>query len=273
MYVIGALCKNGHTYGGKLVSLRYASTRQCVRCMSERRQTYGITYYQENAEEIRRKARDSHHANRDRQLARMKAYNQTDAYRQAQKKWRENNREKVAENTKDWKQENKERVTEYNKAYYAKNREHERQRSRRYQKENAEKIATAQRDYRKKNKSRIREREEQWRATPQGRLKRLTTQRRRQGLLKGQQSQIPAEQLNRLFEYFDYSCAYCGIKGNLTIDHVLPVASGGTDLNNLVPACGSCNSSKSKKQMEVWYRKQSFFSEERLKRILDFVRG
>ena len=40
-------------------------------------------------------------------------------------------------------------------------------------------------------------------------------------------------------------CAHCGVTENLTIDHIIPLAKGGTnDLDNLQPLCKSCNSSK-----------------------------
>lgn len=44
----------------------------------------------------------------------------------------------------------------------------------------------------------------------------------------------------------DYTCRYCRSKENaLTIDHVVPVALGGTDHpDNLVAACAACNSGK-----------------------------
>ncbi len=46
-----------------------------------------------------------------------------------------------------------------------------------------------------------------------------------------------------------YACRYCGAKAPdviLTVDHVVPVALGGTDaLSNLAAACGSCNTGKS----------------------------
>lgn len=49
-------------------------------------------------------------------------------------------------------------------------------------------------------------------------------------------------------------CCYCGSKltrSNMTIDHFHPVAKGGSDdLNNLVPACRYCNSSKGTKSVE-----------------------
>jgi hypothetical protein len=47
-----------------------------------------------------------------------------------------------------------------------------------------------------------------------------------------------------------FRCYYCGTRGNetgsgLTVDHVTPTALGGTDLpENLVAACGDCNSGK-----------------------------
>ena len=43
-------------------------------------------------------------------------------------------------------------------------------------------------------------------------------------------------------------CAYCGVEGATTVDHVVPVARGGDDSeSNLVCACVSCNTSKGKK--------------------------
>ena len=47
----------------------------------------------------------------------------------------------------------------------------------------------------------------------------------------------------------DHTCRYCGAKApdaKLTVDHVTPVALGGTDdASNLVAACRECNSGKS----------------------------
>jgi hypothetical protein len=47
----------------------------------------------------------------------------------------------------------------------------------------------------------------------------------------------------------DHTCRYCGAKApdvKLTVDHVLPVALGGSnDATNLVTACGDCNAGKS----------------------------
>jgi hypothetical protein len=44
------------------------------------------------------------------------------------------------------------------------------------------------------------------------------------------------------------TCQYCGQEAN-TVDHVIPIALGGTDEpNNLVAACARCNYSKGKKE-------------------------
>jgi hypothetical protein len=45
-----------------------------------------------------------------------------------------------------------------------------------------------------------------------------------------------------------HTCQYCGQEAN-TVDHVLPIALGGTDEpNNLVAACARCNYSKGKRE-------------------------
>ena len=45
----------------------------------------------------------------------------------------------------------------------------------------------------------------------------------------------------------DFTCRYCRSKDHeLTVDHVVPVALGGTDKpDNLVAACRDCNAGKS----------------------------
>ena len=45
-----------------------------------------------------------------------------------------------------------------------------------------------------------------------------------------------------LFLRDEFSCQYCGAKGELTFDHVVPRARGGrTTWENVVAACGPCN--------------------------------
>jgi 5-methylcytosine-specific restriction endonuclease McrA len=52
-------------------------------------------------------------------------------------------------------------------------------------------------------------------------------------------------------------CCYCGKARKLTIDHRLPIARGGTHArDNLVAACGPCNSRKGKRT-DVEFRGQA----------------
>ena len=64
---------------------------------------------------------------------------------------------------------------------------------------------------------------------------------------------ITAVQWHAILEAFAHRCAYCGSSGQMTQDHVLPVSRGGAhDAANIVPACRTCNSSKSARTPEEW---------------------
>lgn len=55
---------------------------------------------------------------------------------------------------------------------------------------------------------------------------------------------------------YDYKCAYCGNKSRrLTKDHIMAVSRGGEDsMTNIVPACSTCNFSKSSRRLQDWPR-------------------
>ena len=72
--------------------------------------------------------------------------------------------------------------------------------------------------------------------------------------------------------YFNNKCAYCGENTKLTQDHFTPISKGGEYThNNIIPACGSCNSSKRNREFIEWYPKQKFYSKKREKAILKFL--
>ncbi|RBI73540.1 HNH endonuclease [Roseovarius sp. TE539] len=53
-----------------------------------------------------------------------------------------------------------------------------------------------------------------------------------------------------LFLRDEFSCQYCGSKGDLTFDHVVPRAAGGvTSWENVVAACSRCNLRKGAKSL------------------------
>lgn len=55
-----------------------------------------------------------------------------------------------------------------------------------------------------------------------------------------------------LFLRDEFSCQYCGAKGDLTFDHVVPRARGGvTSWENVVAACAPCNLRKGSRSLKL----------------------
>lgn len=71
---------------------------------------------------------------------------------------------------------------------------------------------------------------------------------------------------------FNSECAYCGKTEKLTIEHFIPVSKfGELTINNVIPVCSSCNSSKGNRAFEIWYPKQLFYSKTRESKILKYL--
>ncbi|MBX7254039.1 MAG: HNH endonuclease [Candidatus Promineofilum sp.] len=64
---------------------------------------------------------------------------------------------------------------------------------------------------------------------------------------------IPRKLREQVLERDNHTCRYCGRRSAaLCIDHVYPVARGGaTTIENLVAACGACNSKK-QDRLGIW---------------------
>jgi predicted restriction endonuclease len=72
-------------------------------------------------------------------------------------------------------------------------------------------------------------------------------------------------------EHWDYECAYCGETENLTLDHITPRSKGGSDrVTNVLCACKECNISKGHQMWSDWYLNQTFFTTERLTKIVEW---
>ena len=69
------------------------------------------------------------------------------------------------------------------------------------------------------------------------------------------------------------SCIYCG-KPSESIDHLHPQCRGGlSTTENCVPACLSCNGSKSDADVFDWYRRQRFYDPRRAMAIRAWMDG
>lgn len=84
---------------------------------------------------------------------------------------------------------------------------------------------------------------------------------------------LTAEDWVECLEFFGYKDAYTGKPmDNVSRDHVIPLSIGGSyTRRNIIPCENSINKSKNNSDMETWYRKQPFFSEERLKKIYKWI--
>lgn len=82
-------------------------------------------------------------------------------------------------------------------------------------------------------------------------------------------------------EYFNHKCAYCELdevinkiiyNEQLHREHVIHDGSNGVE--NCVPACVRCNTSKSNKDFNEWYNEENAnFTEERLNKIINWMTG
>lgn len=63
----------------------------------------------------------------------------------------------------------------------------------------------------------------------------------------------------RCLTWWGHKCAYCGATGKLSADHFIPLASSdcpGTVVQNMLPACKRCNSSKMHSDPIAWLSKR-----------------
>lgn len=89
----------------------------------------------------------------------------------------------------------------------------------------------------------------------------------------GGESELTEQEWEFAVKYFGGRCCYCGAQvDKLTKDHIKPLNDGGKlTRRNVIPCCGSCNSSKKDNEMISWYQSQEFYSEYRLQKIYDYV--
>ena len=153
---------------------------------------------------------------------------------------------------------------EYNAAYYKKNRERVLARNKAWNaahpdviKSNAEKWDAAHpkdrieigRRYRRRHKELCNARCSAWaKENPESNKVRMN--RRRTAKTKAGGSFTAAEWLALCIRYHN-RCLCCGKRRKLTADHVIPVSKGGTsNISNIQPLCGPCNSSKRDKTID-----------------------
>lgn len=109
-------------------------------------------------------------------------------------------------------------------------------------------------DYYRKNRSSVLSRMQRWQQNNPDKVRAIASRRRVRKLNAFEDGSVTPEAVQAVFESFGCRCAYCGSDGPLQEEHVVPVSKGGPHIiENIVPACQSCNASKGDAEVDVWY--------------------
>ena len=175
---------------------------------------------------------------------------------------------------------NREKRKAYFKQWRLNNLEHARQQKRKYESMNRERAKARHDKWSKNNREQKREyarnyRRMMHRISPE--TLRMYTRKRR-----AQRKRLPdtftIEEWRYARKWFNGKCAYCDIAEELPprpqfhADHVIPISDPncpGTVKENMVPACASCNTSKSGAPVNEWLAKK--FGKRKAKAILSRI--
>lgn len=201
------------------------------------------------------------------------------------KEYNDNNKDMILESSKEYYEKNKEKVKKRHRKYYKDNKEMMLAYGKKYRQDNKEIVAQKRAVYVKKmkehyqkyqiryrelNNEKINERQRKYYENNKG-LWEIKTAKRRT-LMKQLPSTLTNEQWGDIKNHFNNTCAYCGKELPLTVDHFIPVASGGElTRNNAIPACMTCNRSKWSRSFFEWYPKYKYYSKKREKKIVEFL--
>lgn len=243
-YRLGSLCKNKHSYNETEQSVRLVRGNgrlaDCIFCNQER----ASLFYRQNKDHCLQQSRDRYSSDRENQRLLRKEWYQL--YKQNET---EEQRQKRLSRNREYHRQNKEKERQYARDWYSKNPEKAKAKHDRYRQSHPEQNRARARRNNSKRKAR-----------------------------KKQAFTIYIEQsvFDAKLVFFENKCAYCSnelISGvNLSWDHVIPLAKGGTHTpNNLIPCCQKCNSSKCDSDIVIWFSSQKFFSKIKLKKIFDHI--
>lgn len=179
--------------------------------------------------------------------------------------WREKNRDRHNATAKKWRDNNPEKLKESNRKCHKKNGRKYLSKKKAWASNNRLKvaksrelwmakdpiraraiIAKAARARYKKHPEKYSAIYKKWRQAHPEKIIEFS-KRRRARKLGAPINDFTAEQWVALQIAFAHRCAYCKkrMKGRLTQDHIIPLSKGGSHtVNNIVPACSSCNSKK-----------------------------
>jgi 5-methylcytosine-specific restriction endonuclease McrA len=143
------------------------------------------------------------------------------------------NREYYIEKARQWREDNPEQYLANSREYYYANKD---------------RFADSKKQYREEHKDEIDARRNQWAKDNPEKVKRIKRNYRTRKAGNG--GAHTAEEIQERIEEQGYMCFYCShpLEGDYHVDHFVPVSrGGGSEIENLVASCPSCNLSKGDK--------------------------
>ena len=160
------------------------------------------------------------------------------------------------------------------KKYRDKNKGIQSERYKKWHKKNKERLNNKSRKWCRENKEHVSKTSKRWRSKNKNSIKKYNE------TYSNKKHKITNNEWKSCKEYFDYSCAYCGISEDLAKElynqrlhkeHVLH--EGKNDISNCVPSCKGCNSSKARHTLNEWYNKNNIkYTYERYHKIYLWLR-
>ena len=171
------------------------------------------------------------------------------------RRYREKNRERIAETHRRRYCAKREWILERQKLYAQANKEKKREYNRRYYRENREKLKEQNRQYHQNNKEAASEWYKQY---YQENIEAIyANHRARRAKKRGNGGSHTVKELNELFEQQEGLCYYCGrllfesFKVPFHVEHKIPISIGGSnDISNIALSCKECNLRKHTKTDE-----------------------
>lgn len=141
---------------------------------------------------------------------------------------------------------NQDKLKAEKKEWYKKNRTQVLKRVKSNATQNREKILAYQSDYYLNNADKVKANVAAYRQANPEKKSHLENRRRARKFSNGGSHTL--EELQEKFSRLGNVCYYCKQAKPLTVDHDIPLSRGGTDnIENVLPACRSCNSKKNAK--------------------------
>jgi 5-methylcytosine-specific restriction endonuclease McrA len=152
------------------------------------------------------------------------------------KGWRERNRDRDRQHKRSWAEKNIE---------YVRNHQRESMRARRASNPNY-----SREQYEKHKDVKLKRKSQYYKENPDKVLVYVQARRARKANAEGSYT---AKEWRELCAAHDHRCANCGASGKLTVDHVIPLVKGGSNLiSNIQPLCLPCNLSKGTRSVQDW---------------------